>query len=127
HLFGALEHAARGRVPVVQALAHTRLLHTLSGEQQRDRASEIYAQVMTSGPLQKGRAPGEPRAETCQQNVVAGLDPAVADGFLERQGYRRARRIAVFVDVDRDPLDRQADAPRGGVDDAEVGLVGDPE
>jgi len=59
--------------------------------------------------------------------VVAGLDPAVADGFLERQGYGRARRIAVFVDVDRDPLDRQADAPRGGVDDAEVGLVGDPE
>src|SRR5438046_10368089 len=82
---------------------------------------------MTSGPLQKGRAPGEPRAETCQQNVVAGLDPAVADGFLERQGYGRARRIAVFVDVDRDPLDRQAAAPRGGVDDAEVGLVGEPE
>jgi len=37
-LFSALEDPPRGGIPVVEVLAHARLLHPLPGEQQRDRS-----------------------------------------------------------------------------------------
>src|SRR5438445_11602391 len=59
--------------------------------------------------------------------MVAALDAAFANGFLEGQGDGSARGVAELVDVDRHPLHRQADPPGGGVDDAEVGLVRHPQ
>src|SRR5207245_5909485 len=81
----------------------------------------------TSDPGHQGRPPGQPRAEAGQQNVVPALDATLADRFLERQRNRGAGRVAVLVDVDRDSLERKPDAPRGSVDDAEVGLMWHPE
>src|SRR2546430_15410497 len=78
-------------------------------------------------PLQERGAPRESRSKPREQNVVAGLDPALAHGLFERQRDGGARRVAVLVDVDRDALHRQADAPRGGVDDAEVRLGRNPQ
>ncbi len=45
-LFRTLEHAASGRVAVVQVAAHAGLLHALAGEQQRDRAGEADQPVI---------------------------------------------------------------------------------
>src|SRR5438477_5746874 len=78
-------------------------------------------------PLQERGAPGESRSKSGEQNVVAGLDPALPHGLFESQRDGGARRVAVLVDVDRDTLHRQADAARGRVDDAEVGLVRHPQ
>src|SRR6266705_5384918 len=78
-------------------------------------------------PLQERGAPGQSGSESREQDVVAALDTTLADGFLERKWNRRARSVAVLVDVDRDTLDRQADAARRRVDDAEVCLVRHPE
>src|SRR5713226_6422845 len=83
--------------------------------------------VPTSHPRHQARSPCQPRAEAGQQDVVAALDASHSDGFLERKGDRRAGRVAVLVDVDRDALQRKADPSRSGVDDAEVGLVRNPE
>src|ERR1700682_2869154 len=80
-----------------------------------------------SGPLQEAGAPRQTGTEAGQQDVVAALDTSLADRLFERQRDRRARRVAVLVDVDRDPLQGQADPPRGGVDDAVVRLVRNPE
>src|SRR5467141_762026 len=80
-----------------------------------------------SGPLHEGCSPREARSETGQQHVVAGFDATLADGLLQRQRDGRARGVAELVDVDGDPLDREANAPGGRVDDAEVGLVRDPQ
>src|SRR2546430_15585360 len=78
-------------------------------------------------PLQERGAPRESRSKPREQNVVAGLDPALAHGLFERQRDGGARRVAVLVDVDRDALHRQADAARGRVADAEAGPVRHPQ
>src|ERR1700693_4249492 len=80
-----------------------------------------------SGPLQEAGAPCQAGTETGQQHVVAGLDTSFADRLVEGQRDRRARRVAVLVDVDRDALEWEPDAPRGGVDDPVVRLVRDPQ
>src|SRR5712692_3970703 len=71
--------------------------------------------------------PGQPGAEAGQQDMVSTLDPPLPNRFLQRQRNRSAGRVAVFVDVDRHPIERKPDAPRSGVDDTEVGLVRDPK
>src|SRR6266851_2318860 len=71
--------------------------------------------------------PGQPRAEAGQQDMVSILDASLPDRFLQRQRNRSAGGVAVLVDVDRHPVERETDAPRGGVDDPEVGLVRDPQ
>src|SRR5205814_3593696 len=78
-------------------------------------------------PLQERRAPGKSRSESRQQDVVAALHAALANGFLERERNRRARGVAVLIDVDGDPFDGQTDASRRRVDDAEVRLVRHPQ
>ena len=52
-LFGALEDAARGRVTVVQVLAHAGLLDSLSREEKRDGSGEIYAHVNAIRPTSR--------------------------------------------------------------------------
>src|SRR6266516_129636 len=79
------------------------------------------------GPLQERRAPGKSRPKAGKQHVVSALHASVADRLFERERDGRARRVAVLVDVDRHAVERKADAARGGIDDAEVGLVRNPE
>src|SRR6266581_5562959 len=83
--------------------------------------------LITSGPPQERRAPGQAGSESGQQNVVAAVHTAVADRILERERNRCARRVAVLVDVDGDAVQGQADPARGRVDDAEVRLVRNPQ
>src|SRR5712691_11111099 len=78
-------------------------------------------------PGHQTRPPGQPRAEAGQQDMVSTLHPPLPDRFLQRQRNRSAGGVAVLVDVDRHPVEREPDAPRSGVDDAEVGLVRDPQ
>src|SRR5580704_5703181 len=80
-----------------------------------------------SYPGHQTRPPGQPRAEAGQQDMVSALDTSFSNCFLERQRNRSAGRVAVLVDVDRHPVEREAYAPRRGVDDAEVGLVRHPQ
>src|SRR2546427_6355457 len=85
---------------------------------------------ITGSPLHPGhqaRPPRQPRAEAGEQDVVATLDASLADCFLQSQWNRGAGGVAVLVDVDRDALQGETDAPRCGIDDAEVGLVWNPE
>src|SRR6266849_3418402 len=53
-LFRPFENPASGRVAVVQVATHARFLHSLAGEQQRDRAVEadhpVYIQVIKHAP-----------------------------------------------------------------------------
>src|SRR6266704_3442873 len=81
----------------------------------------------TSDPGHQTCPPGQPGAEAGEQDMVALLDTTFADGFLQRQRNRSAGRVAVFVDVDGDAVERKADSPRGGIDDAEVRLMRHPQ
>src|SRR6266568_5825370 len=83
--------------------------------------------LITSGPLQERRAPGQAGSESGHQNMVAAVHAAVPYRLLEGDRDRRARRVAVLVDVDRDAVQGQADPARGRVDDAEVRLVRNPQ
>src|SRR5579862_2077047 len=78
-------------------------------------------------PLHEGGSPRQAGTEPGQQHVVPGLDPAFANRLLKRERDGSARGVAVLVDVDRDPVERQPDAARGRVDDPEVRLVRNPE
>src|SRR5258705_12487629 len=80
-----------------------------------------------SRPFQQGGAPGQARTEPCQKDVVSSLHAALADRLFKRDRDGCARGVAVLVDVDRDPLDRKPVASRGGVDDAVVRLVRNPQ
>src|SRR5207237_2544193 len=83
--------------------------------------------LITSGPLQERRGPGQARSEAGQQDVVAAVPAAVATRLLEPDRNRSARSVAVLVDVDGDAVQGQADPARGRVDDAEVRLVWHPQ
>src|SRR5229473_3585350 len=80
-----------------------------------------------SYPGHQTRPPGQPRAEAGQQDMVSTLDASLSDRFLQCQRNRSAGRVAIFVDVDRHSVQRQADAPGRGVNDAEVRLVWHPQ
>ena len=59
-----------------------------------------------------------------QQHEVAVVQAAVVGGLGERERDRRRRRVAVALDVHERALRRDAEPVGGGLDDAEVGLVG---
>src|SRR5260370_32423621 len=80
-----------------------------------------------SYPGHQTRPPGQPRAEAGQQDMVSTLDTSLPDRFFQRQRNRSAGGVAVLVDVDRHPVEREPDAPCGGVDDAKGGLVANPK
>src|SRR5512133_3959788 len=78
-------------------------------------------------PAHDARAPHEAGAEGGQGDGVTGLQAALALGLLQRERDRRGGRVGHAVDVDDDLLARDAERGRGGLDDADVGLVGDEE
>src|ERR1700680_3641558 len=73
-------------------------------------------------PLHEGGAPRQAGTEPGEQHVVATLDPALANRLLQRKRDGSARGVAVLVDVDRHPVERQPDPARGRVGDPEVRL-----
>src|SRR5918997_6291919 len=76
-------------------------------------------------PLHDARAPHEAAAERGERDGVAGLEVTALLGVVQRERDRRARRVGDRVDVGEDLLLGHLQAPRGGVDDALVGLVDD--
>src|SRR5512133_683742 len=78
-------------------------------------------------PAHDARAPHEAGAEGGQGDGVTGLQAALALGLLQRERDRGRGRIGHTVEVDDDLLARNAQLRGGGLDDADVGLVGDEE
>ena len=58
HLFGALEDAAGGCVPVIEVLTHAQPLDSLSRKEQRDGSGEIYAHPNLLREGEQARLPG---------------------------------------------------------------------
>src|SRR3546814_16254437 len=67
--------------------------------------------------------PGEATAHCLQDDEIVLLDPAVADGHVQRQRDRRRRCVGMLVDSDDDLFGRKPKLLGGGVEDALVGLV----
>src|SRR5689334_2943582 len=69
-------------------------------------------------------APGDTGTERAHENGVAGFDLAVAYRFVERDGDRGARGVAVALDVDDEALHGDVEPRRHLREDAQVGLMG---
>src|SRR6185295_9533372 len=78
-------------------------------------------------PADQARAPHEAGAEGGQGDGVTGLEAALALGLLQGERDRGRGRVGHAVDVDDDLLRRDAELARRGLDDADVGLMGDEE
>ena len=70
-------------------------------------------------------APGQAGAEDHQQDKIAALNPARCDGFVEGDGDRCGRGVAVFMQVNEDLLGGGAQSVHYRIDDAPIGLMGD--
>src|SRR5829696_3296979 len=81
--------------------------------------------IQATTPSQHARGGGHAATEPNQQHEVAVGDATVVERVGERQGDRRRRRVAGLVEHDGSALHRDAEPLAGGVDDADVGLVGD--
>ena len=85
------------------------------------RLTRVVLLFRVYGPDKIHGAPGETRSERGHHYLVALLEfPFV---FVETQGYRRGRCVAVVLDVDQCLLLGYLDTSAHGLDDTEVGLV----
>ena len=64
-----------------------------------------------------------PGTEDDQQDQIAALQPALADGLVERDGHGGGGGVAVLVEIDEDLLRLDAETLADGVDDPAIGLV----
>src|SRR5690348_11750887 len=87
----------------------------------------LRADILAFLPADHARAPHEAGAEGGQGKRVAWVQATFALGLLQRERDRRRRRVGDAVDVDHDLLAWDAELGGGGLDDADVGLVGDEE
>src|SRR5207249_3488183 len=78
----------------------------------------------SASPAHDGRSPGQAGAETAQDDQVVGLKAAFLAGLVQGQGDGAGRGVAVLVEVVEDPAAGNVQDVNGGVDDANVGLVG---
>src|SRR5438093_6207483 len=76
-------------------------------------------------PLDHRRAPRQAGAEDHDENQVAAVDSARMHGFIQRNGDRGGRRVAVFVEVHKHLFRLRAEPFAHRLDDAPVGLMGD--
>src|SRR5690606_30677739 len=78
-------------------------------------------------PLQHRRPPGQTAAEADEHQRVPLFDPSLVNRFI--QGHRDGGRghVSETVQVDDHLLLRQSEPLDGGVDDADVGLMGHEE
>ena len=78
-------------------------------------------------PLDGGGGPGEAGAEGDHDDLVAALEALGAVGLVEGDGDGGSGGVAILVEVDEDTLVGDREAVGDGVDDAQVGLVGQDE
>src|SRR5579862_281337 len=74
-------------------------------------------------PLQHGRRPRQPRAESDQDHVLSLGQAAGAAGFVQRHGDRCGGGVAVFVQVHHEQIHRNFQAFDCRFDDPNVGLM----
>ena len=79
--------------------------------------------VQQSLPFDDRARPGQSAAEHDHQNVIAVFDPAGAIRFVERDGDRGGRRVAVLVEIHKESIERNFQSIGDRFDDAEIGLV----
>lgn len=78
-------------------------------------------------PAHDAGGPSESGAEGDEQHVVAGFDDAGAVGFVEGDGAGGGAGVTEFVDIGKGAFFWDAEAVSGGIDDADVGLMGDDD
>ena len=78
-------------------------------------------------PANGGRGPGQAGSEGHENDMVTRAEPASPVCLVQRDGAGRGRGVAVFVEVHENPFLGNIDALGNGLDDAEVGLVGNEE
>src|SRR5262245_46121365 len=85
----------------------------------------IAIAYLSISPPRQHAARSEPRPHGGEQDQVALLQLAVFNRVADGQRYGRGRSVAVLVNVLDDLALVEADLVGGGVDDPQVGLVGD--
>lgn len=90
-------------------------------------AGGVESQIVVAFSLPAdGRcSPSEAGAEHDEHDMVATFECAGAVGFIQCDGDGGGGGIAVFVEIDEDAFVRDGEAVGDGVDDAQVGLMGD--
>src|SRR5579864_5613689 len=71
-----------------------------------------------------GGAPGQAGPKAAEHEVVVRLDPAFADGFIQGQRDRAGGGVSVTGQVVKHLAAGDVQNIDGGIDDANVGLVG---
>ena len=119
---------------VTEIAAHAGGLRPLAGEQDGDHrrrrpagAKGAGARAMTPAnarpsqlPPGQARAPGEPRAETDDQQPVTLLQAALRHGVVQAQGDGGARGVAEPVEVEEDLLVAETELGGDLLDDAAI-------
>src|SRR3972149_3034509 len=68
----------------------------------------IAWKVGPRSPSDQGRAPGQTSPKSDHKEQVAWLEPPCPDRFVKADRHRRRGGVAEAVDIDDDPLPRQA-------------------
>src|SRR6516165_7877615 len=92
-----------------------------------DRSASV-ASVSQKGfrllPAKQGSSPGQARAVAAQDDSVAGLNTSFGVGFVQGNRDRSCRGVAVTIEIGVDKTAVNPENVDGGIDDANVGLVG---
>ena len=70
-------------------------------------------------PFDDRARPGQPAAEDDHQDVIASLDPAGAIRFIERDGDRGGRSVAVTIEIHEKSFERNLQPIGDRFDDAQ--------
>src|SRR5438477_3937197 len=84
-----------------------------------------FARPAGTLPAHDGRAPGEAGAEAGHDDELARLEAPFLDRFIQGQGHRAGRRVAVTLQVVEHSAARNVQYVDTRVDDADVGLMRD--
>ena len=76
-------------------------------------------------PTHDQRTPSQSRAETAQYIMFAPMDQTLPHRFIQGDGHRRSRGIAIPLNVGLHPVAWDAEHIRGRQDDADIGLMRD--
>src|SRR5579863_9102299 len=87
------------------------------------RAMNLVTSPEPRLPANEVGAPGEAAAACVEHHEVVVADAAGLERFVECDGNRSGRGVAVMVDVGEDLFRGQSQALGDGVDDAQVGLM----
>ncbi len=76
-------------------------------------------------PFDEGAGPSEAAAEGDEKNFIPFLEIHFGSSFMQSDGDAGGGHIPVAVDVDETAFARKLQLLHQGIDDADVGLVGD--